>query len=53
MSEPKTVLDIADLPVRTGSGYPEHYAKAVKGRSNVSIRARSMVFPTPLAFERR
>ena len=33
----KTVLNISDLPVRTGSGYPEHYAKAVKGRSNVSL----------------
>jgi uncharacterized cupin superfamily protein len=37
MSEPKSVLNISDLPVRTGSGYPEHYAKAVKGRSNVSL----------------
>jgi uncharacterized cupin superfamily protein len=33
----KTVLNISDLPVRTGSGYPAHYAKAVKGRSNVSL----------------
>jgi uncharacterized cupin superfamily protein len=33
----KTVLNISDLPVRMGSGYPEHYAKAVKGRSNVSL----------------
>jgi uncharacterized cupin superfamily protein len=37
VSEPKTVLNIADLPVRTGSGYPEHYAKAVKGRSSISL----------------
>jgi uncharacterized cupin superfamily protein len=37
VSEPKTVLDIADLPVRSGSGYPEHYAKAVKGRSSISL----------------
>jgi uncharacterized cupin superfamily protein len=33
----KNVLNISDLPLRTGSGYPEHYAKAVLGRSNVSL----------------
>jgi uncharacterized cupin superfamily protein len=33
----KNVLNISDLPLRTGSGYPEHYAKAVHGRSNVSL----------------
>lgn len=33
----KTVLAISELNVRSGSGYPEHYAKAVKGRSNVAL----------------
>lgn len=33
----KTVLNIADLNVRSGSGYPEVYAKEVKGRSNVAL----------------
>ncbi len=33
----KTVLNISELNVRSGSGYPEHYAKAVKGRSNVAL----------------
>ena len=37
MQKPEPVLNIADLPVRTGSGYPEDHAKAVKGRSNVSL----------------
>ena len=33
----KTVINISDLPVRTGSGYPEPYATQVKGRSNVAL----------------
>lgn len=33
----KAVLDISELPVRSGSGYPEVYAKQVKGRSNVAL----------------
>jgi uncharacterized cupin superfamily protein len=37
MSMKNPVLNITDLPVRTGSSYPPEHAKAVKGRSNVSL----------------
>ena len=37
MSDQKRVFNVVELPVRTGSGYPEHYAKAVKGRSSVAL----------------
>lgn len=33
----KTVVSISELPVRSGSGYPEIYVKEVKGRSNVAL----------------
>ena len=33
----KSVLNISDLPSRTGSGYPADYAKEVQGRSNVAL----------------
>ena len=33
----KTVLNISDLIVRTGSGYPKPYDTEVKGRSNVAL----------------
>ena len=37
MNKQKSVLDIAELPVRTGSGYPKPYDNEVKGRSNVAL----------------
>ena len=37
MSKQKSVLDIAEFPVRTGSGYPKPYDSEVKGRSNVAL----------------
>jgi uncharacterized cupin superfamily protein len=33
----KAVLNISELNIRSGSGYPENYAKAVRGRSNVAL----------------
>ena len=37
MSKQKSVLDIAELPVRTGTGYPKPYDKEMQGRSNVVL----------------
>ncbi len=33
----KTVRNISELSIRAGSSYPEIYAKATKGRSNVAL----------------
>jgi uncharacterized cupin superfamily protein len=37
MTQKKSVVEISELPVRTGTIYPEAMAKEVKGRSNVAL----------------
>jgi uncharacterized cupin superfamily protein len=37
MSSKKSVIEISELPVRTGTIYPEPLSKQVKGRSNVAL----------------
>lgn len=38
-SRTPSVVAVADLPVRTGSGYPPEHAAAVKGRTAVALGA--------------